>query len=214
MASDMMTLSTGTKSSYNKTAYRPPTEKNTSIPSNNTYSVNPFMRSDNLVVNNQENTRPLPPQVNMQNFPSLSNSSRKGRKPSSCGPKTRLTSNTGYSTATQKNQVDANTKQNTSRHIPTRVALSKKNLKTNVGVTNMLIRGLVHERHSNHHQQPNDIYFQERSRNIVAEMRYSLSPDEFEDWYEHHVEDNECQNSNDDCNYYTDDDYDYDDYDY
>jgi hypothetical protein len=208
MASSMMTLNTGTKSSYNTTSYRPPSKKNSNDTQNR---ENPFMRNRSMAAQSQVKTQSPPPQVNAQNFPTLNNS-RTSRKPTSSGPKTSLSSGSGYSAATRKQLPCANNTQPVRRHNPDHLVLSKTNLKANEGPINEFVKELGRSLDYIRRQQQDDIYFHERTRNIVEEMRYSLSPDEFDDWYEHHIEENGgdyYSYNNNEAEYDDDDDDDY-----
>jgi hypothetical protein len=206
MASKMMTLSTSTKSSYNTTSYRPPSEKNTTMSSNVTQRENPFMRNRNMAMQSEVKTQAPPPKVNAQNFPTLNKSCLTASKPTSSEPNKSVTTESGYSAATRKKIPSANDLQPVRRHNPNHLVLSKTNLKANEAAINEFIkelgRSLYYIRRQKH-----DKYFKERQRNIVEEMRDSLSSDEFDDWYEQHVEENGGYYSN---NY----NYNYDEYDY
>ena len=219
MASPSITLSTGTKSSYNKTAYRPPSSVHTNTSNNANYCCdNTFMCNKRNTSDNVKHTQNYP-----ENYPELGNkdtnvnemtghTTTKRRKiPNATGPKTSLTSKE-YSNVTKDIQKMSNEHNKPIK--PNSYVIHKKRMnKANKNNTDtyLNLKDLWRSKERAYNIQQDNKYFDEREKDIVDEMRFSLSQDEFEDWYSHHLEVNKLSSSENENN---NDDYCYDEYTY
>lgn len=182
--SDMITLNTGKKSSFNKTAYKPPSSMN------RTNSRNPF-RKNNTVTFSEDKKEV--PDYKTSDFPSLGTNSNTITRP------TRQKS-MGYMSATKK----TNTAPTVSRHDPRRNKINVSTIGNKSDVCEPKPKSFLKPKSYN-----DDMFdYDEREQDIVEEMRFSLSPDDFDEWYEHYLEENnKYKNGNNVDDYSDEDDY-------
>lgn len=174
-------------------AYTPPHLRNSTISFNSGTATitsithgNPFKKQP---TNEAQQTQVQPaPATNETNFPSLGR--RHKLKPSANVPKLSLNQPQTYQAKAYVNRhgyahnatatTTATTK--TSNHAITYTS-EQQNTTSNNEHTKYMSRSNIKIK-----QLSDPTYHKQREQSIIEEMRYSLSPDEFDDWYEHHYQ--------------------------
>lgn len=191
----MLSLSTGNKSAYNKTAYTPPVRNKAQ--NNNEPRMNPFLRNNMKMMNNEQmKKQPAPaPEENAVNFPVLSNGNTTTTQPTVSQPQPQPHSHShhqitkcGYNKAVRI--VPEEKPQVVKGHNPNHIVLSKKNLKANEPIIQAVVNEIASSRNQILNQRLEKEYYEEHDVNLIEEMRFKLSEKKFIKWCNKNIDEN------------------------
>lgn len=190
----MLSLSTGNKSAYNKTAYTPPVRQN-KAQNNNEPRMNPFLRNNMKMMNNEQmKKQPAPaPEENAVNFPVLSNGNTSTSQPTVSQSQPQPHSHSqitkgGYNKAVRI--VPEEKPQVVKGHNPNHIVLSKKNLKANEPIIQAVVNEFASSRNRILNQRLEKQYYEEHDENLIEEMRFKLNKQKFIKWCDKNIDEN------------------------
>lgn len=205
--SPLMSLNTGNKSAYNKTTYCPPVRNNV-LKKNDEPRMNPFLMNNIHQFNNDKmKQKHVPaPEENTINFPVLCNGYTTNN-PITTASQTQTQSQTtkekqysnipnnqdkqdnrkgGYNRAARN--VPQQKVQVRSIHNPNHIILSKKNLKANEPIIQAAVNEFASSRNRILNQRLEATYYQEHYENIIEEMKFKLTQNEFNAWCDRNID--------------------------